>query len=142
MKSHDTICHEGIVREYTSGRAVIILEKQSACASCHAKGACSSMDSGEKEIEAFSKEELHPGDRVVVEMSARIGWVAVVTAFVIPSILMISAIIAAQHYNASEGVTGVAALGAIGLWYVILFFFRDKMKKNFIFTARKINNSN
>ncbi|GAO30252.1 hypothetical protein JCM15548_12511 [Geofilum rubicundum JCM 15548] len=58
--------HQGIVDEVTDKGIKVKIISLSACASCHAKGACSVSDMEEKEVNVAPSGNFQPGDQVMV----------------------------------------------------------------------------
>ncbi len=133
------VTHEGIVKR-VEGRTVFVhIQAQSACAKCHARSVCGASDKADKVIEAVSEEDLQPGDRVVVEIEPRMGWLAVLYSFVIPFLILATVLFSVVYFTGSEPLG--AGLGLVSLvpYYFVLFLLRKKMAKQFNFTATKIN---
>ena len=73
------ICHEGIVRSVNGNRLTVEIVSKSMCASCHAKGACSSSDMKIKEIDVVAEgnETYAAGEKVNLVISHGNGLKAV-----------------------------------------------------------------
>ena len=138
------IKHDGIVIAVNSNGTVRVrIVQTSACASCKAKAMCASAESKEKELTAFtvhncSGSEVKVGDEVVVMVQQKMGWKAVLLAYVLPFAVMMSVVAVGNGVlGVREEVIGTAALCAMGVYYIVLGFFKDKIQKEFSFTARK-----
>ncbi len=138
---NNDICREGIVKEYADGRARVLITAQSACASCHAKGACGNLETAQKEIDAFSEGPLQPGDRVRITISTKVGMTAVLYGFVLPLIVLAFVFFGAVANGVEESIAGVAGLGALVPFYLLLWLLRGRLFRSFIFTVNKIINS-
>ncbi|HSW60977.1 MAG TPA: SoxR reducing system RseC family protein [bacterium] len=134
------ISHSGIVTSVDGKTAFVKIEVKSACSACHAKGLCSAADMAEKIIETVSDEQLQTGDSVIVEMDEKLGFKAVFFTFVIPFILLVTALFAAWNITGSETVAAVASITVLVPYYFGLVLFKTYFKKNFVFTCRKISN--
>lgn len=84
-------------------------------------------------------EPLQPGDMVEVMVRERLAWRAVLLGYILPFVVMLG-VIAVLDLTTSldEAVTGTVALCAIAVYYLILRLFRNKLQKEFSFTARKV----
>ena len=138
------IKHDGIVIAVNSNGTVRVrIVQTSACASCKAKAMCASAESKEKELTAFtvhncSGSEVKVGDEVVVMVQQKMGWKAVLLAYVLPFAVMMSVVAVGNGLlGVRDEVIGTAALCAMGVYYIVLGFFKDKIQKEFSFTARK-----
>ena len=144
------IKHDGIVIAVNGDGTVLVrIVQTSACASCKAKAMCASAESKEKEILALyvgdemmrredEIQDIKIGDEVVVKVQQKMGWKAVLLAYILPFIVMMTVVaIGNGLLGIREEVIGTAALCAMGVYYIVLGFFKDKIQKDFSFTARK-----
>lgn len=113
---------------------VKILSK-SACSTCHAKGACSVADIEEKIVEVDRDKTMHwaPGDQVMVRMDESMGWKAVVAGYVAPLILLVGSIIIFLSVLHHEGLAALLSLLMLVPYYLVLYLFRNRLKKEFRF---------
>lgn len=133
-KMDKTIEHQGIIKQIEGGIARIQIIQLSACAGCHAKNACSASDMSEKIIEVpYEGKSYKVGDQVRIIGSTAMGWKAVGYAFVLPFILLMSALVIATEAGVDELIAGSLALAILAPYYLILFLFKDKMRKKFTF---------
>ncbi|MBO5816470.1 MAG: SoxR reducing system RseC family protein [Paludibacteraceae bacterium] len=144
------IKHDGIVIAVNSdGTVRVRIVQTSACAACKAKAMCASAESKEKEIVALfvgeeakrregERQDIKLGDEVVVMVQQKMGWKAILLAYMLPFIVMMTVVaIGNGLLGIREEVIGTAALCAMGVYYIVLGFFKDKIQKDFSFTARK-----
>ena len=144
------IKHDGIVIAVNGDGTVLVrIVQTSACAACKAKAMCASAESKEKEIVALfvgeeakrregERQDIKLGDEVVVMVQQKMGWKAILLAYMLPFIVMITVVaIGNGLLGIREEVIGTAALCAMGVYYIVLGFFKDKIQKDFSFTARK-----
>ena len=135
----ELIRHEGIVLSMHDGMARVQIVQTSACSACKARSMCMSSESQTNEMDAVMLEKMQVGDRVEVEVRERLAWRAVLLAYILPFIVMM-AVIAVLDYATdwSEAIVGTLSLCSIALYYIGLNAFRNKLQKQFTFTARKI----
>ena len=144
------IKHDGIVIAVNGDGTVLVrIVQTSACAACKAKAMCASAESKEKEILALfvgeeakrregERQDIKLGDEVVVMVQQKMGWKAILLAYMLPFIVMMTVVaIGNGLLDIREEVIGTAALCAMGVYYIVLGFFKDKIQKDFSFTARK-----
>ena len=156
----------------------------SACAACKAKAMCASAESAEKEMTVvllnqeprtknqdasattdqtkvtslgsllLAPEAYKVGDTVEVMVQQKMGWKAVVLAYLLPFFVMLAVMFIGNGLLAMgdgaigllgdeakrEAVLGTVALCAMAVYYLVLGLFKDKLQKEFSFTARKKNN--
>ena len=134
------IKHDGIVIAVNSDNTVRVrIVQTSACSACKAKAMCASAESKEKEIEAIGDGLLAVGDEAEVMVQQKMGWKAVLLAYVLPFVVMMTVVAIGNEAIGKNGeaIIGTAALCAMGVYYIVLGFFKDKIQKDFSFTARK-----
>ena len=142
------IKHDGIVIAVNGdGTVRVRIVQTSACASCKAKAMCASAESKEKEILAIGDGLLAVGDEAEVMVQQKMGWKAVLLAYILPFVVMMAVIVLGNQAirllgaeamgKNGEAIIGTAALCAMGVYYIVLGFFKDKIQKDFSFTARK-----
>ena len=135
----ELIRHTGIVLSVHGEMAHVQIVQTSACSACKAKSLCMSSESQAKEMDAVMLEPMTVGDQVEVEVRERLAWRAVLLAYLLPFVVML-AIIAILDFATpwSEAVVGSLSLCGIALYYIGLSFFKDRLQKQFTFTARKL----
>ena len=136
-KQENLIEHEGIIQHISGDTVRVLIVQSAACAGCHAQGACMAADKTEKIIDAQATEPVRVGDSVTVYAQQKLGIKAVVLAFVVPFLLIFITLALTGLFTDKETVTGTAALAVLIPYYVVLSLFKDKLKKEFVFYARK-----
>ena len=151
------IKHDGIIIALNEdGTALVRIVQTSACAACKAKAMCASAESAEKEITVVLLSdngrpmgygvldadkpllEYKVGDAVEVMVQQRMGWKAVVLAYLLPFFVMLLVMLVGNAiWAVREEILGTVALCAMALYYLVLGMFKDKLQKEFSFTARK-----
>lgn len=136
----DTIHHTGVIERITPDKVYVKILQQSACAGCHAKSVCNASESKDRivEIETFGN-AFQVNEEVELHGRSSLGYLAVLYAFVIPLLLLFAVIIICLEMNRSETVSALAGLAVLPVYYSVLYFFRDKLKKKFVFAMKKLN---
>lgn len=138
MGNTETICHSGIVKSIDNQHIVISVLSQAACVSCHAKGACSSSDIQEKEIEITKwLGEYAPGEHVEIISNESQGFRAVFLAYVLPLVFMVTELVVVLIATDNEVIAALGALIILSSYYFILYIFRKKLMKSLKFDIRK-----
>ena len=134
----ELIRHTGIVSGINGELAHVQIVQSSACSACKAKSMCMSTESQQKEMDAVMLEPMQVGDQVEVEVREHLAWKAVLLAYVLPFIVMMSVIAVLDVLTGwDEAIVGTVALCSIALYYLVLSQFRHRLQKQFTFTARK-----
>ena len=148
------IKHDGIIIALNEdGTALVRIVQTSACSACKAKAMCASAESAEKEMTAvlLGDEQWAVGNEVEVMVQQKMGWKAVVLAYLLPFFVMLAVMFIGNGLLAMgdgatgllgdeakrEAVLGTVALCAMAVYYLVLGLFKDKLQREFSFTARK-----
>lgn len=135
----EIIRHTGKVLSVTGKKAHIEIVQSSACSACKAKSMCSSSESQAKEMDALMLEPLAVGDTVEVEVKEHLAWKAVLLAYILPFVVMMAVIVVLNFTTPwDEAIVGALSLCAVALYYIVLSVFRNRLQKQFTFTARKL----
>ena len=151
------IKHDGIIIALNEdGTALVRIVQTSACAACKAKAMCASAESAEKEMTVvlLGDEQWAVGNEVEVMVQQKMGWKAVMLAYLLPFFVMLAVMFVGNGLLAMgdgatgllddeakrEAVLGTVALCAMAVYYLVLGLFKDKLQKEFSFTAKKKNN--
>ncbi|MBP5548506.1 MAG: SoxR reducing system RseC family protein [Bacteroidales bacterium] len=127
--------HEGIVTAIENGLVKVEMHVLSACASCKAHEKCGFVDKADKvvEVEAPEWQQYHVGDKVMVSVNESLGLLAVLLAYFLPAIVIIAAVIVLSIYTPSEALVAFIVIALIAVYFVFLYFMRDKLQKKFSF---------
>lgn len=131
----ECIAKSGIVHQVEGQKVIVKVNSLSACASCHAKGACNSSDTSEKFIEVALADagDVKPGEVVNVNVAASAGNVALFYGYILPFLIVFISLIISINF-VSEVYAGLISLGILLPYYGALYILRHKMGKRFRFT--------
>lgn len=138
-KRTKTVDHLGRVQEINSDEITVCIISQSACAACHAKGACGLSDSAEKMITVLKpNHNLKVGESVRVIIKQSMGFKALFVGYILPFITVLAVLITLTLFNVSEGKAGLASLAVLAPYYLTLYLFKDRISDHFIFELESI----
>ncbi len=134
----NTIEHQGVIIKIDDKFAHVKIEQTSACASCHVKSMCGASEKAEKVIDAhISDSTLKVGDQVTVIGQKSLGIQAILLAYVLPFMLIVSVLFIANTFTTNEIVIGTCALASLIPYFIILRLMRNKIQAKFQFFAIK-----
>lgn len=138
----NTIEHSGIVESIDGSHLSVRIVQTSACSTCSVKGHCSTADSKEKVIDITDPyaSSYQVGDRVLVIGETSMGMMAVVLAFVIPFVLLIAFLFIFMALTGNELYAALFSLAILIPYYGILWLNKTRLKQQFSFTIKPINN--
>lgn len=127
------IFHEGIVTKIDNENIEVKILSKSSCVSCSIKSACNISEMQEKiiTIPAPKDKNLSIGDNVKISMGIGQANKAVVFAYIIPLIILVSMIFILNALKLEEGINALISIGSLIPYYLILYLFRDKIKRKF-----------
>ena len=135
-----SINHNGVIEKIDGGTVYVRIIQQSACSGCHAKSMCTASESKAKVIEVPDNSgKFHVNEEVQLCGRSSLGLQAVLLAFIFPLIIVFATIVTGTSMQWEETTCGLTGLLLLVPYYCILYFLRDKLKKRFIFTLKKLN---
>ncbi len=137
-KSSTSIIHPGIIEEVRDDQVRVKILSMSACASCHAKGACTMADMEEKIVTVFGlpSREWVQGQAVDVEMKKDLGPKAVLLGYIYPFLAVLAGLIGFRQILPSEGAAALAALSLLLPYYTFIYLMRNSLQKTFVFEIK------
>lgn len=139
MKNGDTIQHIGTIINVENGCIVVKIMQASACTTCEAASLCKSSETKEKTIEVFTPQtsEYKVGEVVKVVGSVSMGLKAIVWAYVLPLLLLISLLITVMEFTNHDALAAIVGICSLIPYYIVLYLFRNKISGNFQFNIEK-----
>lgn len=134
----NTIEHQGVIISIDGKVAHVKIEQTSACASCHVKSVCGASEKSEKIIDTnLLDTSLKIGDQVTVTGQKSLGIQAILLAYVLPFIVIVSMLFIVNIFTTNELVIGTCALASLIPYFAILRLMRNKIQAKFQFYAIK-----
>ena len=139
MSAKNEIFHTGTIIGITPEYTTVEIIAQSACAACHARGMCGVADESQKIImvptDPYAGYKV--GDEVFVMLKRSMGMKAVWISYVIPLLILMILILSLSSVTVHEVYAGLAAIGGVALYYLVIYLFRDKLAKDFVFYIKE-----
>jgi sigma-E factor negative regulatory protein RseC len=131
--------HRGIVERIEDNVVMVKVERQSACAGCHAKGLCG--ESGQEriiEVRTPNAKEFQPAERGIVALEREtMGFMSVVWAYLLPLVLLLAVLFTAHALGLGDGPAAIASLTSTAAYYVMLYILRRHIDRKIKFTIIK-----
>lgn len=138
MSGQHLINHEGIIEEIEDDVAHVRIDSRSACAACHAKGACGAADQENKYLDIpLRGVAYNTGESVQVQVARRLGFKAVAFGYIYPFLLLMAVLIGLSLAGVNELRAGMIALLSLLPYYLALYFFRKRIESAFTFSIQK-----
>ncbi len=139
MSMRQSIQHRGRVERVDGDRVFVVVDRETACSGCHAKGICGT--SGEKrviEVQTPRAAEFSVGESVVVALLHRaMGVASVVLGYVVPLLVLMGLLIGAKALGMEDGAAAMITLAGITVYYLLLYLLRRHIERKIQFTIIK-----
>ena len=133
------ISHTGKITGITPEFTTVEIVSSSACSSCHAKGLCGMSEDKIKTImvptDPYASYSV--GDEVNVLLKKTMGLKAVWISYVIPLAILMILILSLSAVTVHEAYAGLGAVAGVALYYLVIYLFRDKLSKDFVFYIKE-----
>lgn len=124
----------GLVLKITDDKIAVNIINMAACAACHASIVCTAFEQKEKIVYVPNTgQQVRAGDEVEVKMQTSMGLTAVMLAYLLPLAVVVVLLIVLSAANIEEYLAGTLALSSLGLYYLVIYLIRNKLKKQFSF---------
>jgi len=135
MAKKNEIVHNGKIVDIDPDFTTVEILVSSACSECHAKGLCGMSEAQEKVImlptDPYQQRKV--GDEVLVRTKMTMGLKAVWISYVIPLVILMILILSLSSVIGNEFLRGGIAIAGVGLYYLFIWLFRDRLSDNFEF---------
>ena len=140
-QDHNQVCSQAVVKEVQDTYIIAEIVVQSACAACHAKGACGVSERKQEKlkIDLPNPGIFTVGEVVSVEMKQNLGMKAVVIAYLFPFIILALGLFVTYALTKQELISVGVSFGLTAIYYFIISKLKDKFEKEFVFTVKKID---
>ena len=133
------ISHTGKITGITPEFTTVEIVSSSACSSCHAKGLYGMSEDKIKTImvptDPYASYSV--GDEVNVLLKKTMGLKAVWISYVIPLAILMILILSLSAVTVHEVYAGLGAVAGVALYYLVIYLFRDKLSKDFVFYIKE-----
>lgn len=136
----DLIEHRGVVERTERDTVYVRITSRSACGTCKAREACGLAEAQDKIVVVPTPEagRYDAGEAVMVGVRRSAGIRAVVLAYVGALVVLLAVLVGAIVLaGLSEGLSALAAIAGVGVYYFVLWLFRRKIEHTIQFTITK-----
>ena len=131
----EQVTHTGKVVSMTPKTTTVQIVSHSACSECHAAGLCGLSEYTEKAVEVPTSPSATygVGDEVQVVLKASMGFKAVWIAYFLPLVVLLAITLGLIAAGIPEVLSGLAGIGAVALYYLIVWIRRDRLRNEYVF---------
>ena len=134
----EQVKHTGKVVSMNPQQTTVQIVSHSACSECHAAGLCGMSEYTEKAIQVPTDPyaTYGVGDEVQVVLKASMGMKAVWIAYFLPLVVLLAVALGLIALGVQEVVAGLSGIAAVGVYYLIVWLFREKLQNEYVFTIQ------
>ena len=134
----DHVSHPGVVVGINDKDIEIEILSSSMCGSCGIKSACGMSEMQEKRVTVPKPDdrEFIVGQPVSIIMNASQGNKAALFAYFIPAFLLVAIIVILSNLNVKEWLAATIGIGVIAVYYIVLSFFKNRLRNEFTYEIR------
>ena len=127
------VSHPGVVVGINDKDIEVEILSSSSCCSCGIKSACGMSEMTEKRLTLPkpADKEFIVGQPVRIIMDTSQGNKAALFAYFIPAFLLVAIIVILSNLSVKEWLSALIGIGTIAVYYLILSFFKDKLRNEF-----------
>ncbi|MBQ3844539.1 MAG: SoxR reducing system RseC family protein [Bacteroidales bacterium] len=132
------VSHPGVVVGVNDKDLDIEILSSSMCGSCGIKSACGMSEMQEKRVTVPkpADKEFIVGQPVKIIMNTSQGNKAALFAYFIPAFLLVAIIVILSNLSIKEWLSALVGIGVIAIYYLVLYFFKDKLRDEFKYELR------
>ncbi len=133
------VSHKGKVVSVGKDKVSVQIVSESACSACHAAGLCGAAESKKKivDVPVYGDRAYSIGQEVEVCLARKMGLKAVLLSYVIPLMILLILVLSLSGFGLGELVCGLASIGGIAVYYLILYLCRNSLAEGYVFYIRK-----
>ena len=133
--------HPAIVISSIQNTVTVEMHVLSACSSCKGHEKCAFVDKADKIVEVDTPDWklFNPGDKVTVAVNESLGLLAVLLAYFLPALLIIASVVTISIFSNSELIAALIPIILIILYFILLYFLRNRLQRRFTFAISKDN---
>lgn len=129
------IYHEGVAEEVQGNTALVRFVQNSACGSCRLKAVCNPAEQQVRTVRACHDGSVHSGDNVRVGVEESVAWLSILFSFVLPFLVVSTSFFTIYFQTGNDIVAGTVALAILPAYYLLVYFFRERLAGKVRFTA-------
>ena len=134
----EQVKHTGQVVSMNPQLTTVRIVSHSACSECHAAGLCGLSEFTEKAIQVPTDPyaSYAVGDELQVVLKASMGMKAVWLAYFLPLIVLLAVALGLIALGVGEVAAGLSGIAAVGVYYLVLWLFRDRLRSEYVFSIQ------
>lgn len=130
---NQNIYKRGTVKAVNGSRLTVVIDRYSACASCHVATTCSTSERKPMAVEARISNDCHVavGDTVYVSSGGKGPMASMMLGYGLPMATLIAGCVAARAISGSDIIAAVGGLCAMAAYFLLLWAFKPRIDRAF-----------
>ena len=134
------IKHSGIIESIGKDFIRVRIIENYACSECSVASHCNASDMKEKIVNIYNLNNIKDyriDETVIVTVSTRIEFNAILLAFIIPFIIMVVTLFIVASTTSDELLSAIASLFVLVPYYVVLYYNRGRIREKLSFEIER-----
>lgn len=129
------ISHSGVVESVEDGCVHVRIVQTSACSACKVAGYCNASESKEKLVDVYTvdTQRYSVGQAVTVMASRQVAAHALLLGFGLPFLVLVGVLVVVLQMTGNELWAALAGLLSLAPYYLLLYFFRNRLRDKLSF---------
>lgn len=130
---NQNIYKRGTVKAVNGSRLTVVIDRYSACSSCHAAATCATSERKQIAVEAQASPSCHfaVGDNVYVSAGGKGPMASILLGYGLPLIALIIGCVAVKAMAQSDIMAAVGGLCAVAAYFLMLWIFKPRINRAF-----------
>lgn len=126
-----------MVKAVNGSRLTVLINRYSACASCHAAATCATSERKQMTVEAriSANDHVAVGDMVYVSAGGKSPMASIMLGYGLPLIVLILGCVVTEALTKSDIMAATGGLCAIFVYFLMLWIFKSRIDRAFGCTA-------
>ena len=130
-----TLTHPAKIIKINKNSLLVQICRPEACAGCAVKSACQLKENAQQQLVIPTKKTsaYRVGQSIFIEISHKTGFLAILYAYIIPLIIMLSTLVITVNLTTNELTAGFFSIFVLLPYYITLFLCKKRLNQKFSF---------
>ena len=130
-----TLAHPAEIIKIEQNSLLVQICRPEACSGCAIKSACQLKENSYHQLRISTKHtsKYQVGQSITIEINHTTGFLAILYAYIIPLILMLSTLIITINLTSDELIAGFFSIFVLAPYYIALFLCKNCLNQKFSF---------
>ncbi len=125
--TQNKIYHSAVITHIRQNMLTVEIQAQEACGGCAARKVCGSGEKKSFDVVDLYSDERKVGDEVQISISRKMGMLAAVSVYGVPTVLMCLVIGVLTWMGVDQVTVGLSTLGSVVAFFVVIRLLWNKL---------------